>query len=77
MYKKVIDFSFTPTKDILVFSFSFWFQFIQRIEHKTLSSDVSKSDLVISKKDILQFFGSSQNILTLYESLLFDPPKFV
>ena len=32
MYKKVVEFSFTPTKNILVFSFSFWFQFIQRIE---------------------------------------------
>ena len=31
VYKKVIQFSFTPTKDILVFSF--WFQFIQWIEH--------------------------------------------
>ena len=31
VYKKVTQFSFTPTKDILVFSF--WFQFIQWIEH--------------------------------------------
>ena len=29
---KVVEFSFTPTKDIFDFSFSLWFQFIQRIE---------------------------------------------
>ena len=33
VYKKVVQFSFTPTKNILVFSFSILFQFIQRIEH--------------------------------------------
>ena len=40
MYKKVVEFSFTPTKNILVFSFSVWFQFIQRIEHLPCSSTV-------------------------------------
>ena len=31
---KSLEFSFTPTKKFLVFIF--WFQFIQRIEHKTV-----------------------------------------
>ena len=34
LYKKVIGISNTPTNNILVFSFSFWFQFIQGIEDK-------------------------------------------
>ena len=34
----VVKFSFTPTKNILVFSFRVWFQFIQRIEQKTEKS---------------------------------------
>ena len=33
VYKKIVEFSFTPIKNILVFSF--WFQFIHRIDHKT------------------------------------------
>jgi hypothetical protein len=33
VYKKVVKFSFAPMKNILVFSF--WFQFIQQIEHLT------------------------------------------
>ena len=35
VYKKIVKFSFTPTKNILVFSFSFWFPLIQRIDHYT------------------------------------------
>ena len=35
VYKKIVEFSFTPIKNILVFSFCFWFQFIHRIDHKT------------------------------------------
>ena len=33
MYKNVFKFWFIQTKNILVFSFDFWFQYIQRIEH--------------------------------------------
>jgi hypothetical protein len=38
--KKVVEFSFTPTKNILVSSY--WFQFIQRIEHKCLKNTQKK-----------------------------------
>ena len=42
IYKKIIDSSFKLTKNILVFSFSFWFQFIQGIERIFLSFQTGK-----------------------------------
>ena len=41
VYKKVVKFSFTPAKNILVFSFRFRFQLIQWIDQKSLKKVVS------------------------------------
>ena len=44
VYKKVVEYPFSPTKNILVFSF--WFQFILRTEknYQALSGDLSKHE---------------------------------
>ena len=65
MYKKVVEFSFTPTKNILVFSF--WFQFIQRIEqmfvffHPTYWQEIGSM-----KKTLLEKIGFTFNNLLRY-----------
>ena len=48
VYKRNVKFSFTPTKNMLVFSFSFsfWFQFIQRIENSCQKEQLSSQHLI-------------------------------
>ena len=53
VYKKVIKFSFTPTKNILVFSFSF--QFIQRIEEYILGLTINLFEAE-TQKGILEIY---------------------
>ena len=62
VYKKVVEFSFTPTKNIFVFSFSFWFQFIQRIEHfsPTLEPDNFALMKLIFDLIFFKIIGDSQ-----------------
>ena len=65
VYKKVIEFSFTPTKNILVFSFSFLFQFIQRIEQYLHSSSWQAA------LDFVLFFFKINGTIFLKNLLIF------
>ena len=65
VYKKVVESSFTPTKNILVFSFSFSFQFIQRIEQYLHSSSWQAA------LDFVLFFFKINGTIFLKNLLIF------